>query len=77
VTATSHLSVGWCGEHRKSLYPSRKTGWNAINCIDHPDANGMRPYPCEFLDGMFHIGHCKKSPGAKQYAARKAAGGAP
>lgn len=47
--------VGYCEQHGKRLYSSRKAAKTAIR--QHQQPAGMREYRCDMVDGMWHCGH--------------------
>lgn len=48
-------AIGWCPEHEKLLYPSRKEARRVAR--QHAGKNEHKsPYPCDTRDGYWHIG---------------------
>ena len=47
--------MGYCDQHAKRLYSSRKQARKQIR--EHRHHRGMREYPCTLVAGHFHIGH--------------------
>ncbi|MBM0275354.1 hypothetical protein [Micromonospora tarensis] len=47
--------VGYCDEHGKRLYPSRKQARKKLR--EHRSDKGMREYPCDLVEGHWHLGH--------------------
>ena len=45
---------GWCETHEKGLYENKKQAKQAIREQCEP---GMRPYRCDLVEGLWHIGH--------------------
>ncbi|MEU5945109.1 hypothetical protein ABZ793_06050 [Micromonospora sp. NPDC047465] len=50
--------IGYCDQHGKRLYPSRKLARRQLRA--HRDSQGMRAYPCPLVAGHWHIGHLPK-----------------
>lgn len=46
---------GFCEVHDKALFGSRKHAKAFLRRRAHLD--NMRPYPCDQVDGAYHIGH--------------------
>lgn len=49
-------AIGWCSTHGKLLYGSRQEARAAQRTM-HAAGKGMRPYPCDHVDSMWHLGH--------------------
>lgn len=47
-----------CVTHRKKAYPSRKDAKVVAKLMRtrYKDSN-IEPYPCDVMDGMWHLGH--------------------
>jgi len=50
---TNALDFVWCPTHSKRAWLTRKAADSAIRRIREP----MREYPCDRVDGGWHIGH--------------------
>lgn len=47
-------AIGFCDVHQKLLYTGRKPARKSAQCNGR---DGMRPYRCDAVDGMWHLGH--------------------
>lgn len=45
---------GYCDTHQKGFYENKRQAKQAIREQCEP---GMRPYRCDVVDGLWHIGH--------------------
>lgn len=49
-----HTHIGWCGEHGKRLFTSRKSARRAARNLHGP---ALREYRCTMHEGWWHFGH--------------------